>query len=95
MLTKVISGGQTGADQGGLRAAQAAGIATGGWAPKGWLTESPDGRRDVATPQLADFGLVECPEPGYPARTAANARESDGTPWFGDVREDTRLSKPF
>jgi hypothetical protein len=31
MLAKVISGGQTGADQGGLRAARAADIPTGGW----------------------------------------------------------------
>lgn len=30
MLDKVISGGQTGADQGGLRAARTAGIPTGG-----------------------------------------------------------------
>jgi hypothetical protein len=40
MLTRVVSGDQTGADQGGLRAARAAGIPTGGWAPKGWLVES-------------------------------------------------------
>jgi hypothetical protein len=39
MLERVISGGQTGADQGGLRAARACGIPTGGWAPRGWLTE--------------------------------------------------------
>ncbi len=84
MLEKVTSGGQTGADQGALRAARAAGIPTGGWAPRGWLVESDDGRRDVAAPWLADFGLVECPEPGYPARTRANVRDSDGTIWFGD-----------
>jgi hypothetical protein len=39
MLAKVISGGQTGADQAGRRAARAAGIPTGGWAPLGWKTE--------------------------------------------------------
>ena len=37
MLEKVITGGQTGADQGALRAARAAGIPAGGWAPLGWL----------------------------------------------------------
>jgi hypothetical protein len=84
MLTKVVSGGQTGADQGGLRAARAAGIPTGGWAPKGWLVESADGRRNSAAPELADFGLIECDLPGYPARTQANVRDSDGTIWFGD-----------
>ena len=55
----------------------------GALAPKGWLVESDDGRRDVAAPWLADFGLVECPDPGYPARTRANVRDSDATLWFG------------
>src|SRR5262249_12492939 len=45
LLDKVISGGQTGADQGALRAARATGIPTGGWAPRRWLVESDDGRR--------------------------------------------------
>jgi predicted Rossmann-fold nucleotide-binding protein len=76
-LEKVISGGQTGADQAGLRAARAAGIPTGGCAPKGWDTE------DGPAPWLAEYGLTECPKAGYPARTAANARDSDGTIWFG------------
>ena len=40
MLEPVISGGQTGADQAGLRAAQACGIPTGDQAPRGWLTEA-------------------------------------------------------
>jgi hypothetical protein len=84
MLDKVITGGQTGADQGALRAARACGVPTGGWAPLGWLVETPDGRRDVATPWLATWGLVECPEMGYAARTRANVRDSDGTLWFGD-----------
>src|SRR5262249_34268512 len=39
MLDRVITGGQTGADQAAPRAARGAGIATGGWAPKGWVTE--------------------------------------------------------
>src|SRR4051812_12471606 len=78
MLDRVVSGGQSGADQAALRAARAANIPTGGWAPKGWRTE------DGAAPWLADFGLVECPESGYPARTRANVRDSDVTVWFGD-----------
>jgi hypothetical protein len=84
MLQKILSGGQTGADQAALRAAKAVGIPTGGWAPKGWLVESHDGRSDVAAPWLAEFGLVECPEPGYPARTKANVRDSEATLWFED-----------
>jgi hypothetical protein len=56
MLERVISGGQTGADQAALRAARACGIPTGGWAPRGWLTEAGP------APWLAEWGLVECPE---------------------------------
>jgi Circularly permutated YpsA SLOG family len=79
MLDRVISGGQTGADQAALRAARSAGIPTGGWAPLGWMTE------DGPSPRVAGFGLVECPEPGYPARTKANVRDSDATVWFGSI----------
>ena len=39
MLECIISGGQTGADQGGLLAARKSGIQTGGWCPLGWRTE--------------------------------------------------------
>jgi hypothetical protein len=39
MLERVISGGQTGVDQAALRAAQACGLETGGYAPLGWETE--------------------------------------------------------
>jgi hypothetical protein len=41
MIEKVVTGGQTGADRGGWRAAQACGIATGGWMPP--LFASEDG----------------------------------------------------
>ena len=74
MITKVVSGGQTGADQGGLRAAYELGIETGGWAPQGWQTSiGPQ-------PQLGSFyGLQEHPRRGYASRTYANAKDSDGT----------------
>jgi Circularly permutated YpsA SLOG family len=39
MIITVVSGGQTGADQAGWRATEACGIPTGGWMPKGFLTE--------------------------------------------------------
>jgi hypothetical protein len=91
MLDRVISGGQSGADQAGLRAARSAEIPTGGTAPKGWLAEvrmPDDGGPTLwvmkSCPWLADFGLVECETEGFPARTAANVRDSDGTIWFGD-----------
>jgi hypothetical protein len=39
MIALVITGGQTGADQGGWRAAKAAGIACDGWMPPHFMTE--------------------------------------------------------
>ena len=75
MVRKVISGGQTGADQAGLQAAQDAGIPTGGWAPLGWKTSiGPH-------PWLLreQYGLKEYPIEGYRARTWANVKDSDGT----------------
>lgn len=72
MLEKVISGGQSGVDAAALRAAKAAGLGTGGWAPAGWATEyGPD-------PELADFGL-EQHQGGYAARTRANVHRADMT----------------
>jgi hypothetical protein len=84
VIEKVVSGGQTGADQAGLRAARACGLPTGGFAPRGWLVESDDGRRNVPAPRLAGYGLVECDETGYAARTRANVLAADTTVWFGD-----------
>lgn len=75
-LRKIISGGQTGADQGGLRAGRALGLETGGWAPRGWRTLAGP------APWLADFGLVEAPTDRYPERTALNVRDSDATVRF-------------
>jgi len=40
MTVKLVSGGQTGVDQGALQAARALGIDWGGWAPRGWRTEA-------------------------------------------------------
>ena len=77
--SKIISGGQTGADMGGLIAAREVGIPTGGTAPAGWLTE--DGPRKSL---LQSFGLVECDEAGYPARTRINVLQSDGTVIVGN-----------
>jgi hypothetical protein len=79
MLRKVISGGQSGVDVGALRAAKACGLETGGTAAQGWMTE------DGPAPWLAtEFGLVECSEPGYPARTRANVVAADLSLLIGD-----------
>jgi hypothetical protein len=74
MLTRIVSGGQTGVDQAGLYAAQILGIATGGWAPQGWMTE-----RGPMRELLESFGLAECARAGYPARTEQNVRDSTAT----------------
>jgi hypothetical protein len=77
-MLRIISGGQTGADQGGLLAARELGIPSGGTAPKEWWTE-----RGADEQLLRSFGLVECSEPGYDARTRKNVLDSDGTLLLG------------
>lgn len=86
ILTKIISGGQIGADLAGLIAARRAGIATGGVAPQGWLIEVcyPSGTAHVAAPWLADYGLVECVAEGYAARRKWNVELCDAALLFGD-----------
>lgn len=73
MVTKVISGGQVGADQGGLAAAKDLGLETGGWAPAGYRTLY--GNR----PELKLLGVKEHISSQYPPRTYTNARDSDAT----------------
>jgi hypothetical protein len=80
MLSKIISGGQTGADQAGWRAAETFGIRVGGRMTCGFLTE------DGARPEFADrFGAEEMPTDSHPARTEQNVSDADGTLWFGDT----------
>lgn len=82
-IDKVVSGGQTGADFAGWRAAKRCGIVTGGFMPKGFLTEV--GPR----PEFAElYGAVEHVSPQYPPRTFVNAGISHFTLWFG--RGDSR-----
>lgn len=88
MVERIISGGQTGADQGGLLAARDLGIPTGGYAPRGWLTES-----GPAADLLKPFGLEEATSPRYPHRTAKNVFASDATVLFGNSNSTgTRLT---
>lgn len=76
-LKKVISGGQTGADQAGLRAARNAGLQTGGMVPKGCLTEAGP------CPELVTvYGCHESKSDKYPPRTFDNVKNSDGTVRF-------------
>ena len=76
-LATVISGGQTGVDQAALRAAQACGLAIGGWCPPG--------RESEAGPIPDRFPLRETPversaaSPDVPRslRTEWNVRDAD------------------
>lgn len=71
MLTKIISGGQTGTDQAALDAAIKHDIPHGGWIPKGRKTE------DGILPDK--YKLDEMPMASYPKRTEKNILDSDGT----------------
>ncbi len=74
MLTKVISGCQTGVDEAGLAAAYDYGIQTGGYIPKGHKTLK--GPRPDLTKK---YGLIEHSSSGYKERTWDNVQSSDGT----------------
>lgn len=71
---KIVSGGQTGADQAGLDWAIANGIPHGGWCPKG--------RRSEVGPIANTYLLVETPSANYLERTEWNVRDSDATVIF-------------
>ncbi len=71
MIRKIISGGQTGADQAALDAAIKLGIPHGGQIPKGRLTE--------AGPLPDKYNLSEMSSSSYPQRTEQNVIDSSGT----------------
>jgi hypothetical protein len=80
MLDKIITGGQTGADQAAWRVARAFGVPSGGWMPRGFLTEG--GPR----PEFASiYGAGEMATEDPSARTKQNVQDSDGTVWFGET----------
>ena len=74
-LKKIISGGQTGADQGALSACVQRGFPYGGWIPKGRRTEK--GRVPDRYRKMRQHGSRH-----YPPRTEANVRDSDCTVVF-------------
>jgi len=80
-MLKIISGGQTGADQAGLIAAGRVGLPTGGHMPKGFRTQ-----RGPAPKIAALYGLKEDDSSDYPPRTRLNVKNSDATLIFGNVK---------
>ena len=71
MITRILSGGQTGADRAALDVAITLGIPHGGWCPRGRLAE--DGR----IPD--EYELTETLSAHYPERTRLNVRDADRT----------------
>src|SRR5579883_2631043 len=98
MIAKIVTGGQAGAEQEAWSAARRAGIATGGYMPRGFATE------DGPNPRLgALYGAIEFPL-DEPTRLRANLRRADALLWLGDALADEgraaiaacrELGKPF
>jgi Circularly permutated YpsA SLOG family len=98
MLKKILTGGESGAEQAAWRAGKAFGIAVGGWMPEGFPTA--DGPR----PEFAEqYGSREFPTDNRTASTEQNIHDSDATLWFGETTSEDaqtavaachRLGKP-
>jgi hypothetical protein len=71
VISKIISGGQTGVDRAALDVAMELGIECGGWCPKG--------RRAEGRPIPKRYPLKETPSTAYPQRTKRNVLDSDAT----------------
>jgi hypothetical protein len=89
LLTKVVSGGQTGVDRAALDAGIKSGLVVGGWCPRGRLAE--DGVINKTYP------LVETPSVDYAVRTEWNVRDSEGTLilYRGEIHGGTALTREF
>jgi hypothetical protein len=72
-LRKIVSGGQTGADRGGMDAALSHGLEIGGWAPQDFKAE------DGVIPERYRVHMRESVSPNYGLRTRLNVQDSDGT----------------
>lgn len=70
-VKRIVSGGQTGADRGGLDAALELGLEHGGWCPRGRRAE------DGMIP--ARYLLRETGSSDYAVRTEKNVLDADGT----------------
>lgn len=79
MIRMIVTGGQSGADQAGWRAAKEMRIPTGGYMPRGYMTE------DGPKPEFKDeYNAIETEYEDYPSRTEANIKISDIVLWFGN-----------
>jgi len=89
MITKIVSGGQTGADRAALDFAIKKSIPHGGWIPKGRLTEEG--------PLSDHYQLREMETRNYSKRTEQNVIDSDGTLILshGKLSAGSALTKQF
>ena len=85
---KIVSGGQTGVDRGGLEAAVAQGLEFGGWAPYRWLAErwpkEGGGKENGSVPEgyrrmMREYADCGSSANNYRERTKANVRDSHAT----------------
>jgi hypothetical protein len=81
MLERILSGGQTGADRAGWRAAKRFGLDTGGWMPDGFRAE------DGLHPEFQSlYGALHIyGDTRYVTRTRRNVYYSRAVLWIGNV----------
>ena len=88
-ITRIVAGGQTGADRGGLAAAIHCHLRHGGFCPRGRIAE------DGTIP--AKYALTEMTSKNYLVRTEANVVDSDATLIFscGDLEGGSLKTADF
>jgi hypothetical protein len=79
MIRKLVTGGQAGVEQAAWASARRAGVATGGYMPRGFLTEEGPAPRLGALYNAIEFPFDDA------RRIRANLRRADGLFWFGDA----------
>ena len=86
---KIVSGGQTGVDQGALAAALDLQTACGGWCPAGRISE------DGTIPAI--YPVKELAGADYVERTLRNVQDSEGTAiiFNGELQGGTRLTQTY
>jgi hypothetical protein len=88
VVTKLISGAQTGADISIVGVGKRLNLPIGGTVPKGWMTEAGP------NPALRKLGFTESDSPGYVSRTLQNVEDADATLVFATdpASDGTRLT---
>jgi hypothetical protein len=80
MIKKMITGGQSGAEQAARRVAIAFGVPTGGWKSNERASEGEPDPHPAGTQDLAETAPTSQPSP-----VELNVRGADATLWFGET----------